>query len=361
MRTAYLIKSEAYSINFDCQEKIGLTFVTSVQDIRFLHNVVLDKKLKILVQQDDYGHGIGKPTLWFLVYSDAPVNTTSLETEWKFTTQFGALLNKYTQLGQSFSYKNIWTFPNIPNEWILNDTYIQFNEKGGCDGIYWDDVTKPTYQENGNTLRQGTLKQVKADLVLVLGSDNMKTQAHFAHITLPGKNNIDTSGFYLKKDIGDKMAAERFEFNSKEEIYLLQLYNRAITTEDIFISTLLLYQMIEVVIQVSNSKKIDDNGINKLKDFVNGTEELKEYSDRILNSIYNITTETSKELLLKGLIELIGEEKSNTIDISDFKNWRILRGSLTHPLEARELTEEQFVKVYKTLRKFCSILVQKFY
>jgi hypothetical protein len=239
--------------------------------------------------------------------------------------------------------------------------YIQFNVKGGFDGIYWDNPNKPTYEENEKTLRESTLKKIKADLVLVVGSENIKTQAHFTHITLPGKTNIDTSPFYLKNEVDVELTNNGFKYFSEKQIYLLQLYNRAITAEDIFISTLLFYQMIEVVIKVASSNKLDEEALNELKMFVSKTDGLRDFSDRILSSLNSITIETSKELLLKGIIELIGEEKSKFLDIGEFKNWRILRGNLTHPTKAKELTEEQFVNVYKTIRKFCTDLIQKFY
>lgn len=361
MRTAYLIKSHAQSVDFDCRPKLGLTFVTSAIDLTFLDNVVLNGDLKLLVRQEIHDHGVSVPDVWFLIFSEESAGNDGLEMVWKYATQFGSTLYRYTRLGQSFSYKNVWTFPQIPDSWVLEETYVQFDDKGGFNCIYWDDPSQPIHEQDGEEGRKVTGKTVNADHVTVITNDKNLTQSHFTHVCMPGNVNVDTGPFHQTKEVLELITKHGFDYPSETHFYLLQLYNRAISSEDIFSSYILFYQMIEVLIRFADGQTLSVSEIEGLKTFVKGDEKLAPYYDRLVSSVSNITKETSRELLLSGVSKIVGEDKASGLDINAFKSWRLLRGDLTHPKKARALTEQHFVETYRSLRAFCSGLVQAFF
>lgn len=361
MATIYLIKTEAKFVSFDCHPNTGLTFTTSVQNISFLNNVVINGDLKILVQQDNQNYFLGKPFLWVLVKSDKPMNNTGLEEAWKYATKIAAQLHRYTKLGQSFSYKNIWSFPNIPDDWVLGETYLEFKENGQIEGIYWDNPADPVIEKDGETEKTVKLKTVNADYVAVIENENNLTQTHLSHFSLPCDANINAGLLRQAKTVLAEMDKHGFNTASEIQLYLLQLYNRAISSEDIFISFIFLFQMVEVIIRPVKGKKISPEGRKRFQALLAKDEELSQYMERLINSATNITIETSAELLAEGANLIIGEEKAKALNSSDFSKWRKMRGQLTHPEEFKELTEREFVEKYKSIRKFCADLVQSFY
>lgn len=358
MKTAYIIKSPARYVSFDCQPNTGLTFITSTMDITYLNNVLINGDLKLFIQQDIHEHGVGIPNVWFLIFSNAPMNNVDLEKAWKYAVETGALLNRYTQLGQSFSYEHIWAFPNVPDEWLIEQTLVQFKGKDGIQGIYWDDPRKPTYVEDGELLRESTIHAVNADLVAVIQSDERLTQSHFVHISLPGNSNIDTKGFDQRKNVLEEIKAKGFQIDSVTVLYLLTLFNRAISSQDIFQSNITLFQMVEVIIGITSGTKIANAAKSRLKTFLESDLELSKFSDRLINATGNIPLETSKELLEKGIEQLVGSKNAKNLNLSDFSKWRQIRGALTHPKEAKALTETDFVATYKSLRSFCTAVVK---
>jgi hypothetical protein len=358
MKTAFLIKSMPRSINFHCDDLRGIAFTTSYLDVTYLDNIVVNGHLKIFTVQKRHENGVGKPVIWFLIFTENALSNESFEQAWKYANAFGSELCKYTQLGQSFSYRDCWAFPGVPNEWDISQTMVQFNVNGGFDGIYWDDPTQPIYYENGKPLKHLTMKTINADIVTVIGSQNHLSQSHFTHFTIPGMNtNIDVSPFGQKSNVIDDITKYGFHIKSESLNNIIQLYNRAITQEDMFVSYTILFQMIESIIRWKTPTKINKRNLKKIRQFLNDDADLKHFEARIVNSIGVINIETSDELLKIGISEMLEKGVPENLDFSDFAKWRKLRGSLTHPKEAASISQNDFFETYQSLRKFCSELI----
>lgn len=54
-------------------------------------------------------------SIWFILFDDKPLNNKSLEDAFAIIKNIGNQLFKVTRLGQGFSYKNIYTIPNVNN------------------------------------------------------------------------------------------------------------------------------------------------------------------------------------------------------------------------------------------------------
>jgi hypothetical protein len=358
MKTAFLIKSLPRAINFHCDPFRGISFTTSYLDVTYLNNVVVDGNLRIFTEQKIHQQGMGKPAIWFLIFVDKSLSNECFEDAWKYANQFGAMLCRYTQLGLSFSYRDAWAFPQIPDDWEISQTMIQFKADGGFEGIYWDDPSQPIYYENGTPLRHLTMKTINADIITVIEHPAHLSQSHFTHFTIPGMNtNIDLSPFGQKADVLDEITKDGFYIGSESQNYILQLYNRAVTQEDMFVSYTVLFQIVEVLIGFAKPTKIDPNATALLRKFVNSDPCLKPFAERISNSIGMVKEETSEELLKLGIAELLGEAASMKLDFANFTKWRGLRGKLTHPKETAAISQNDFFDTYQSLRKFCVDLI----
>jgi hypothetical protein len=362
MKTAYLIKAVPMSINFHCDDTQGISFTTSYLDVTYLNNVIIDGVVRIFVQQKVYEEpkGVSKPQLWFLVFGDHNVSNENFEQTWQLTNQIGAHLYQYTQLGLRFSYREAWTYPNIPPSWKLEETLIQFNENDGVDGIYWDDPSQPTYEQEGEILRETTMISVKADLVAAVGSEERLTQSHFVHLTIPGTaTNIDLSPFDQTNEVLDQIRANGFHSRSRYHTYVLQLFNRAITQEDMFVSCTVLFQMVETIVRLGEATKIESAALNRLRSFLKSDPDLEQFEDRIFGAVGAIKRETSLQLLKSGVEILLEKPIPTDIDCSEFPRWRNLRGSLTHPDDAAAISQNNFFDCYQSLRKFCTAVVNE--
>lgn len=353
MKTIYLIKTEPKLVSFDCDPALGLTFTTSFLDITFLDNVVINGDLRLTVRQKIDDKGAGKPILWLLVFTDNPMNNENFQQAWRYATEVGAVLQKYVQMGISFSYQNAWTFPNVPDEWPVEQTVIHFHDSGAFKGICRDDPSKPTYEEDGELLREVVVKEVKADFLTVIGHDDLLHQSHHTHITVPGTNiSVNAGTFDLDKSVLDKIAVEGLHADSQEYLYLLVLYNKAISETDIFLSFTLLYQMIEVVISLSIDQRLTSDQKKSVVEFLKASEELAPVADRVNSALDLVSLKTSFDRLKEGIESLCGEKTELGITAKDFSAWRRFRGKLIHPREVSSITEKDFVETYSKLREF---------
>ncbi|PIB25879.1 hypothetical protein BFP76_12820 [Amylibacter kogurei] len=357
MKTAYVIKSAAKDVSFDCDRVKGLTFITSVIDVTYLNNAILGCNLKLLVQQKIDDDRIEKPIIWFLIFSAEPISNTNLEKAWRYAIKVGATLNQYTQLGHSFSYENFWGISGIPDEWNLAETQIKFSDNQEFEGIYWYDPKKPTKIENGEEFAEVEIRHRQREVRFTTVSPEGLTYNHFAHASIPGKVNVG-SKFSQRKNVLEKLGKKGFSLKCETSYYLLSLYNRAITSHDVFHSNNTLFQMVEVIIGSVDGTKISPEAKSKLAALIDSDPDLHPFSDRIVNAIGGIPIETSKELLKSGLIKLVGKEAAENLDFSDFGKWRKLRGALTHPKKAQALTDVEFVATYNSLRNFCTALTK---
>jgi hypothetical protein len=218
-----------------------------------------------------------------------------------------------------FSYREAWTYPNIPPSWKLEETLIQFNENDGVDGIYWDDPSQPTYEQEGEILRETTMISVKADLVAAVGSEERLTQSHFVHLTIPGTaTNIDLSPFDQTNEVLDQIRANGFHSRSRYHTYVLQLFNRAITQEDMFVSCTVLFQMVETIVRLGEATKIESAALNRLRSFLKSDPDLEQFEDRIFGAVGAIKRETSLQLLKSGVEILLEKPIPTDIDCSEF-------------------------------------------
>jgi len=175
MRTIYLVKSPSNNLCFDSNPELGLHFIESSVDIAFLNNVVFDRRLKVLVHQKSADQWIGMASIWFILFDDKPLNNKSLEDAFAFIKNFGNQLFKVTRLGQEFSYKNIYTIPNIDDSWIIENTFISYSDSGGFNDVYCLDPTAPTEQDGEDTIYHINRRTVTADLVSCPGDLRAKS------------------------------------------------------------------------------------------------------------------------------------------------------------------------------------------
>jgi len=360
MKTVYLIKTEPKLVQFDCDPKLGLTFTTSFVDITFLDNVVINDGIRLAVKQTIDDKGAGKPVLWFLVMTNKSMNNENFQKAWSYATEVGAVLQKFVQMGISFQYQNAWAYPNVPDEWPLLETEIHFKENGALQGICRNDPSRPTYEENGETLREVTIKEVKADFFTAIGGENLLHQSHHTHITVPGTNiNVKADAFDREKNVLDQIAAEGLHVESQDHLYLLTLYNKAISEKDIFLSFTLLYQMIEVAISVSEDDPLTEDQKASVVKYLKADEALAPVEERIKTALNMVSLKTSFERLEEGIGSLFGEGTELGILKKDFGAWRRLRGKLVHPREISSITEKDFVETYSKLRNFWDRVLSK--
>ncbi len=130
MKTLYLVKSPSDNINFECSADCGLHFIESAVDIKFLDNIIFDQRLKLFIDQKKGPQWVSKATIWFILLADTPLNNENLEKELLYIRNIGNQLFKVTKLGQTFSYKNVYSVPNVSDSWRLEDIYIELRENG---------------------------------------------------------------------------------------------------------------------------------------------------------------------------------------------------------------------------------------
>ena len=353
MKTVYLIKTEPRLVQFECDPDLGLSFTTSFVDITFLNNIVINGDLRLTVKQKIDDMGAGKPVLWFMVMTTKPMNNENFQEAWRYATEVGAVLQKFVQMGISFAYQNAWSCPNVSDGWPIEETEIQFKSNGALQGICHNDPSKPTHDVGGQLMRKVTVKEVKADLCLVMGSANLLHQSHHIHITVPGTNSItkaDKSD--LERNVLEQIAVEGLHANSPEHLYLLVLYNKAISESDIFISFTLLYQMIEVVISLSEDCPLTPDQKDSVVAFLKSDDQLAPVVERIKIALNMVSLRTSFERFVEGICVLFGEKTELNIQNKEFAAWRRFRGKLTHPREVSSITEKDFVENYGKLREF---------
>jgi len=359
MKAVYLIRSPSNNISFGCDAKSGLFFIESSVDINFLNNVVIDGRLKLQVDQKVGDEWAGKATIWFIVLSDLPLSNENLEKELSYVRNIGNQLFRTTKLGQKFSYRDIYSIPNVSDTWTIDEMYINLNENGGCKEVYCLDKSKPIKRDGEFSYYETTGKTVRADLVLSVGSDNQKTQSQYIHITLPSHNmNFDASALRVTGSLDALNQLKGSGHSCTTEGMMLELYNNALTTDSIFTSFLLLFQIVELVIHSVEATKISsdvvDDIINKVKE-----SELEDpiFVERILGSLQSLNKETSKELLEMGVDTLVGPRLAGQFDLSKFSSWRKFRGKITHPKNTQNLTESEFVSHYRELRSFIDKII----
>lgn len=354
MRTIYLVMSPSNNICFDSNPELGLHFIESSVDVTFLNNVVFDGRLKILVNQRSADPCIGMASIWFILLDDKPLSNKSLEDAFAFIKNIGNQLFKVTRLGQGFSYKNIYTIPNVDDSWKIEDTFISYSDNGGFKEVYCLDRTAPTEQDGEDTIYHANGKTVKADLAFVVGSDEQKTQAQFVHITMPSKNiNIDASGLRTTGDLNPLQHFHGVDASRSAKGLIYELYNAAITSANIFTSYLLLYQIVEVVIAEGTASTLDDDAISGVLDVVREANLLDDaFFNRFRGLLKGLKKENSLELLRSGISNLLVSVDAAGLDYSAFSSWRSFRGKITHPMRTQELTDTEFTVQYKSLRKF---------
>ena len=359
MKTVYLIKSPSNNINFGCNEESGLVFIESAVDISFLNNVVIDGHLKLQIDQKSGEQWAGKATIWFIILSDLPLTNSNLEKELSYVRNIGNQLFRTTKLGQKFSYKDIYSIPNVSDTWTVEEMNINLSENGGFKEVYCLDRTKPIKNEGEFSYYETTGKTVNADLVFCVGSDNQQTQSQYIHITLPSHNiSLDASGLRVSGSLDALNQLKDSSYSRTTKGMMLELYNNALTTENIFTSFLLLFQIIELIIHSVEATKISSDLIEEIINKVKECElEDPIFVERISGSLRSLNKETSIQLLEAGVNSLIGSPSAEQLDFTKFASWRKFRGKITHPKSTQNLTDTEFVNHYKNLRSFIDSVI----
>lgn len=354
MKTLYLVKSLSNNISFECDTTLGLQFIESAVDIKFLNNVLFDQRLKLYVEQKSGDQWVGKATIWFILLTDAPLNNKNLEKELTYIRNIGNQLFQLTKLGQKFSYKDIYSIPNISDSWKIEDIHITLYENGDFKEVYCLNKDKVLGNDGDDIIYEASALTVKADLVVCVVSENQRTQSQFIHVTLPPQNiNFDTSSLRTTGDLEPLNCFHGIENYRGTRGMIFELYNNAITADSIFTSFLLLFQIVELIIDAAQATKIDGEIISLIINEINKIKLIDAiFIDRVRGSLLGLKKELSHELLKSGTIALVGELRSREVDFSNFSSWRKLRGKITHPKNTQELTDSEFVAQYKTLRIF---------
>ena len=297
-------------------------------------------------------------TLWFIVYDENPLSNIFLEDAFVLIKTIGNQLFKITSLGQVFSYKDIYSIPNVSDSWNINDTYITFTENGGFQDIHCLDRNAPIEQDGEDTIYQAYGKTVNADLVVLVGSDGIKTQAQFVHITMPSqKINIQATGPRITGDLSLFESLRGVDEYRSAKGVICELYNAAITSSSIFTSYLLLYQIVEIVISEGSATTLSKTISANVLDAVRQSDLLDDvFLSRLNGVLKGLKKETSVELLRSGISNLLGGNSITELDYSSFSGWRSFRGKIAHPLKTQELTDSEFTVHYKSLRKFVDAL-----
>lgn len=358
MRTIYLVKSPSNNISFESHPELGLHFIESSVDIGFLNNVVIDRKLKILINQKSGQQWVGMGAVWFVLFDEKPLSNQSLEDSYVFIKNIGNQLFKVTKLGQSFSYKDIYAIPNVSDSWRIENIYIEYTENGGFKEIYCLDKSAPIEQDGDKTIYRADGKSVNADLVFVVGNDNQKIQAQFVHITIPSPNiNVDASRLRITEDMSPLQHFHGVESYRSTKGLIFELYNTAITTGSVFTSYLLLFQIVEILISEGKSSTLSIDTISAILNQVRQADLADEVFITRLNGVLRgLKKESSIELLRSGVSVLVGPNSEGNLDYSDFPRWRNFRGKITHPMRTQELTDSEFTAQYKSIRKFVDAL-----
>ena len=352
------MKSQSNRTNFDSNPDLGLHFTESAVDIGFLDNIVIDGRLKILVNQKSGEQFVGAATVWFVLFDENPLSNQFLEEAFVFIKTIGNQLFKITSLGQAFSYKDIYSIPNVSDSWNINDTYIAYAENGGFQNIHCLDRNAPIEQDGEDTIYHVNGKTVNADLVVVVGSEGIKTQAQFVHITMPSqKISIQASGPRITGDLSLFECLHGVDEYRSAKGIIYEIYNAAITSSSIFTSYLLLYQIVEIVISEGSATTLSEEITANVLDAIRETCLLEDvFLSRLNGMLRGLKKENSAELLCSGISNLLGENAITDLDYSNFSGWRSFRGKITHPLKTQELTDREFTMYYKSLRKFVDAL-----
>ena len=208
---------------------------------------------------------------------------------------------------------------------------------GGFKEAYYIDKNKPIKKEGELTYYEAAGKTVKADLVFCVSSENQKTQSQFIHITLPASNmNIDASALKVTGDLeGLKYLQDLSSYRTSKGM-IIELYNNAITSDSIFTSFLLLFQILGLIIEEANPTKINEDLIVSARNKLQEVDELDSaFIERITGSLRSLKKETSRELIEAGAIQLLSKEEAEKLDYSSFSSWRKFRGKITHPRFSR--------------------------
>lgn len=368
MKTAFLFKSKPNLCDLTIDEKNGIYYTTVTSDLTFLDNVVVkgpDYDIRLFVKQkvDKPNKFVGIPTLWILFLSSQfRMENESYEKVWNLTSELCTKLYPYIKMGIELKHIEAWIYPNIPTKWNIEKTQLSFDSSPKGVRIYWADPSIKLYEENGEMKGNYTTKNITADFVTAIGSENLLAQIHTTHITIPNQNiQIGKKDFHIENDVINIIEEKGFDYLENEhELKVLKLYTSAITNKNLFASFLLYYQILEYIEKkITKPNKLKSTSIKKLKEFIENDIELKQKKSRLMGAIGNIKEETSFEMLNKGLFELVGNENIEKLGLTEdlFKNWRHSRGNLSHAEKEPKITENSLIKRYASLKQFCNNLI----
>ena len=87
-------------------------------------NVVSDRRLKLQIDQKVGEQWAGKAIIWFIILSDLPLSNENFEKELSYVRNIGNQLFRTTKLGQKFSYRDIYSIPNVSDTWTIEEMIV---------------------------------------------------------------------------------------------------------------------------------------------------------------------------------------------------------------------------------------------
>jgi len=360
VKTAYLFWSRCDNASYRAYGDQELVYISSAIDLRFIDNVVFHSggtKVKLQVWQPNEHDVIPDvPTIWYSVLDDRPMSNRHLEEAFSLVRGIGYQLLPYTRLGQSFSLRQAYSIPNVPQEFVLEETEIVFGGSGSFGEFIWSDRSTTIIGPDGEPVHPAQGKTVKADLLFVVGSDTQQSQVQRVHITQPATNmEFDASG--VRSD-GDVQRLEEVRSPGDDPVadLVLELHNEALCAPSTIAASVLMYQIVEVLIGCASARRLEPESIDAVA-AARDSGLAPELVQRVASSVQNISYQTSRELLIEGLAAVVPNADLEHFNLDDFTRWRRARGQLTHPRTASVRSELELSALHTSIRRVVDTLV----
>jgi len=164
----------------------------------------------------------------------------------------------------------------------------------------------------------------------------------------------------------EKVRPNKPSINSELIDMMAMLYSAAVTTEDIAISYLLLWQILESFgsAKKTTNKLITHGTLKKVKCLL---DEEKQYNKDIVNRVINLLGNAKEKGDVQQISKTLKENLYITQDIRDIekkvKEFRSIRGSITHPNPSKKLGVSKlmgkYVELFEIVERLFKSLLEK--
>ena len=159
----------------------------------------------------------------------------------------------------------------------------------------------------------------------------------------------------------NKIRASRSSEEAKLMNVLATLYSAAITTENISVSYLLLWQILESSASIKNAggKLLSDDTLNDIRRLLQEGDYDAATVHRVKNLLGMLRGKGEVQVITEMLREYLFPDDS--VDVLERKvgELRKIRGAITHPKPSERLDANKLLKNYKELRDIIDKLLQK--